>query len=236
MLKFSRPTLVTITAPTCSGKNYLRDHLEKDFGWTRIVSTTTRAARKGEVDGEDYRFISIEESKDLEARGLFAELISFRGVRYGVTKAEMAMKIRAQVAPMVILEPKGLEIYKTMCRENNWDVFSIYIHTPEDVRLKRLTERTCVEIQAAAVENYTNGGADSLRTRGDTFFAIEKIIKTHTDRIQSIVGEERLWSNQNNWNAIVPGDNLVKALEMVQQGVKWKNRQNETPTPYTHVV
>lgn len=232
-LHFTKPTLVTITAPTASGKNYLRDGIENAFDWNRIVSTTTRPMRNGEVEGEDYYFISAQRSLELEGVGALAELIEFRGVRYGVTHREMDRKMDMIDPPMVILEPKGLAIYKTMCNENGWDVFSIYVHTPEPERIRRLTQRTCADIQAIAVDSYEQADK-SLLNRGNTFTKFEKVVNAHTDRILSITTEERLWSNQNNWDVIAPGDNLAKALEMIEQGVKWRNRKNETPAPYDH--
>ena len=215
MLKFIRPTLVTITAPTCSGKNFLRDAIEREFGWKRIVSTTTRPQRNGEVEGEDYHFISVERSMELEDVGALAELITFRGTRYGVTHREMDSKMDAELPPMVILEPQGLEIYKTMCADNGWDIFTIYISVVEDVRIARLNHRTISDI----LDNAVN---------------LKKIVATHTDRLLSITGDERRWSNSSAWDAILPGDNVVKALDGLKIAVNWRNRKNQTPTPYDH--
>lgn len=233
MLKFDRPTLVTITAPTCSGKNYLMEALEKDLGFKRIVSTTTRPMRTGEVHGRDYFFISEQESHNLEAAGEFAEIIEFRGVRYGVTHDEMNGKMTGQNPPMVILEPQGLAVYKKICFENNWNVFSIYVSTAEPLRIQRLAERTSVQLQAAAIDRYEDT-PKTLTNRGRGYSEIEKIVKSHTDRLLSITTEERSWSNQTSWNAIVPGDDLNKALDYVQQGVKWTNHKNKQPVPYDH--
>ncbi len=55
---------------------------------------------------------------------------------------------------------------------------------------------------------------------------LSKIISTHTDRLLSIAGEERYWLITRIWDAIVPGDDLNKALDMLSQGVEWRNRRN----------
>ena len=222
MLKFDRPTLVTITAPTCAGKNYLLDLLMDRFGWSKIVSTTTRPQRAGEKHNIDYRFISLEDSLEIERRDQFAELIEFRGNRYGVTKGEMSMKLHSAVAPMIILEPQGLAIYKDLCYKNNWDVFSIYVHTQESVRIDRLVQRTIAELKVAA-----------LTVEFDAT-PLQKIVATHTDRLLSITTEERAWSNTQLWDAVVPGDHAEKALTLIELGVARKNRKNEEPAPYDH--
>ena len=64
-MNFNHPTLITLTAPTCSGKSYLLDALTKDW-CSRIVSTTTRPPRPGECEGIDYHFISEEESRRIQ--------------------------------------------------------------------------------------------------------------------------------------------------------------------------
>lgn len=226
MLTFDRPTLVTITGPTASGKNFLRDSIEKTFGWNRIVSTTTRPMRAGEVDGHDYYFIDDNTSDMMEEEGDFAELITFRGVRYGVTQKEMAAKMTTGVPATVILEPQGLAIYKALCAKAGWDVFTIYVHTTEYERIRRLSKRTVVDICDAA-DSDKNGS----EIRGD----FEKLIATHTDRILATTTEERRWSNQSTWDVIAPGDDLDAALQYVKQGVIWRNRKNSRPTAYTHV-
>jgi guanylate kinase len=218
MLKFDRPTLVTITAPTCSGKNYLMEALERELGFTRIVSTTTRPMRVGETQGVDYDFISLARSIELETFGQFAELIEFRGVRYGVTHGEMDRKMLNKAPPMVILEPQGLAAYKKICTENNWDVYTVYVSTVESERIRRLSARTANE---------------ALLTNGDPV-KMKKVIDTHTDRLLSITTEERAWSNTNIWDAVVPGDDLNKALDYIRQGVAYRNRRVATPTPYVH--
>lgn len=215
MLKFNRPTLVTLTAPTCSGKNYLRDAIEKTYGWNRIVSTTTRPPRTGEVDGHDYYFISEAESRALEADGAFAELINFRGVRYGVTENEMQGKMNQTVPPMVILEVDGLEQYKKLCSNHCWDIFSIYISVQESTRIDRLIKRTVADI------------ADGVNS-------VDALVRIHTDRMLSITGDERRWSNASSWDLIADGTDVARALTEVYTAVAWRNRKNQTPQPYDH--
>ena len=179
MLKFNKPTLITITAPTCSGKNFLMEALQTELNFNRIVSTTTREKRDGEVEGVDYYFISDLESVLKERDAQFAELVTFRGTRYGVTHTEMNGKMSGPNPPMVILEPNGVEIYEKMCIANGWDIFKIYIHTVESVRLERLLNRTIKDFMAAATVDAGN-----------------KVLKTHIDRTLSIVGDERRWSQK----------------------------------------
>lgn len=216
MLKFDHPTLVTLTAPTCSGKSVILNALT-DRGCGRIVSTTTRYRRIGETEGVDYRYISTKESMELEEADAFFELINFRGTRYGVTHAEMEGKMAGEFAPVVVLEPVGLAIYEQKCREHGWNIYKVYISTPEPIRLNRLDYRT----------------ADDLKN-ADTAESRLKVLQAHTDRVLSITGDERLWQSSNIWDAVVPGTNLTEALDLLVAGAKWRNARVAEPKPYHH--
>ena len=52
--------ILTITGPSGSGKTSLVKILKKRYGIRELVSTTTRAPRKGEKNGIDYNFVSKE--------------------------------------------------------------------------------------------------------------------------------------------------------------------------------
>ena len=220
MTTFTRPTLVTLTAPTCSGKSFLLDKLTSRGIFNRIVSTTTRPARPGETEGVDYYFIDVEQSRQIEAEGRFFELIEFNGTRYGVTDAEMQIKMSDGVAPIVILEPQGLEIYRQKCAERGWDIFQVYVNTTEEVKLDRLRARTNAAMTRA------------LRDKTIDKDAATNALAEHARRYKSITGDERRWISLFNWDAIVPGDDVEKAISMIEQGIKWRNRRLAEPKAF----
>lgn len=232
---FNRPTLVTLTAPTCSGKSHLLNALTDTGLFTRIVSTTTRAPRPGETQGFDYDFISLQRSLELEAAGEFFELVQFNGTRYGVTHAEMNGAMSRRQAPAVVLEPQGLEIYRKKCIEKGWGIFKIYVHVPETLQLQRLLQRS-VSSMWDAVDDLVP--SNSVNSRAFSEVGMERVKKQlaavlneHHRRTFSIIHAERSWSNTTSWDAIVPGDDVAKAVEMIQYGVAWRNRQEEPPLP-----
>jgi hypothetical protein len=60
-----------------------------------------------------------------------------------------------------------------------------------------------------------------------------KVINEHHARLIGIT-EERRWSNVSSWDAIVPGDNVDKAIEMVRHAIALRNRKVAEPAPYLH--
>lgn len=210
--RFNTPTLITLTAPTASGKSYLLERMVEK-GFERIVSTTTRAPRNGEREGGDYHFISEEDSQRLEKNDEFAELVTFQGIRYGVTKTEFQTKMNSGRPPIIILNPDGLDQYSDLCASQGWNMFAVYIHVVEHERIERLNRRTIIDL--SEIHDPSDLG----------YSAIDKLIRQHTKRIQGIMHDERSWSNTRIWDAIVPGDDADKAMDMVKQGIKYRNER-----------
>ena len=62
-----------ISGAAGSGKDSVIDGLQSRLRVERIITTTTRAKRSGEVEGNPYYFISPEEFKRRVANNEFAE-------------------------------------------------------------------------------------------------------------------------------------------------------------------
>src|SRR5881296_1218127 len=79
-----------ISAPSGSGKSTLvKLLLEATDGVDFSISYTTRAARKGERDGESYRFVSREEFLAMRDRGELLEWAEVFGHYYGTSRAAL---------------------------------------------------------------------------------------------------------------------------------------------------
>src|SRR5260370_29742947 len=82
--RFSRyGILFVLSAPSGAGKTTLVDALRKTSEFIYSVSCTTRPARAGEVEGEDYRFLSEEEFSARAKAGEFLEHATVHGHHYG---------------------------------------------------------------------------------------------------------------------------------------------------------
>ncbi len=83
-------TLYIISAPSGAGKTSLvKALLDQDKQVTVSVSNTTRAAREGEQDGEDYHFTEVERFEEMVAAGEFLEHAKVFDNQYGTSQAEV---------------------------------------------------------------------------------------------------------------------------------------------------
>lgn len=83
--------LIVLTGPSGSGKStILRDVFAADARLAFSVSCTTRPPRPGEVEGQDYYFVSNERFDELVQEDAFAEWAHVHTRRYGTRHDEIA--------------------------------------------------------------------------------------------------------------------------------------------------
>ncbi len=99
--------LFVVSGPAGSGKTSLVRHIvtqHRDL--RRVVTTTTREPRPGEIDGADYHFKSRSEFERLIQKGAFVEHAEYNNNFYGLTKKELEERVEHGDA-IAILEIQG---------------------------------------------------------------------------------------------------------------------------------
>lgn len=189
----TRPVLVSLTSPTAAGKTHLFNYIRDVAKLPTIVSTTTRQPRAGEVDGVDYHFISTEESLALERDNELAELAVYRGVRYGVTRTELATKLAGGLA-FVILEPTGIDHYVAEALKLGAMHLKYFIYTDPVVRIDRFKKRVNSDVEALL-------SADTIDKN-----KIAGTVTSHLDRLVSMLTVETKWGEMQQWDRILFGE------------------------------
>lgn len=132
-------TLFIVSAPSGGGKTTLVETLMRSTPkLKRVVTHTTREARAGEVDGEDYHFVSLEEFKALNEAGGFLEHAEVFGNYYGTSKAEVLEKSADGSDVVLVIDWQGAAQVKALMPE----AVSVFIVPPSiDALRTRLTHR-----------------------------------------------------------------------------------------------
>ena len=131
--------LFIIAAPSGCGKTSLVKALVRNSKNLAVsVSHTTRKPRKGEIDGENYHFVSNETFEQMISNNDFLEYAKVFGNMYGTAKTNIYEKLDSDISIILEIDWQGAR----QVRQNMPEVISIFILPPsKNVLLERLTIR-----------------------------------------------------------------------------------------------
>ena len=124
--------MIVLAGASASGKTEVAKELAKKYGITKVITTTTRKMRVGEVNGRDYFFVDKEKFEQMVCDGRFVEYTVFNENLYGSTKD--------QIAPnkCVVIDPAGLRAYIAL---NDQSIVTFFLDSVEETRYKRMLLR-----------------------------------------------------------------------------------------------
>lgn len=134
--------VVVLSGPSGSGKTTIVHRLltECPVKLIKSISATTRAPRKGEVDGEHYYFLTSEEFTRRRQSGEFLECFEVHGTGnwYGTLRSEVARAVREGGWSLLEIDVQGAR--KVISEFPN--AISIFLRTSsEDEYERRLRSR-----------------------------------------------------------------------------------------------
>lgn len=130
--------LIVLSAPSGCGKTTVVDRLLKRHSdWIRSVSMTTRAARSGEKQGDDYFFTTSAEFETLKKDKALLEYASVFGNQYGTPKRHVMDSIQTGKKVILAIDVQGGESIKKAMPDPRQRV-SIFVLPPS---VKVLRER-----------------------------------------------------------------------------------------------
>jgi len=100
-------SVLLISGPSGCGKSTICKQLLEDDQVVFSVSATTRTPRPGEVDGQHYHFLSVDEFKARIEAGDFVEHAEVHGNMYGTLRAPMRDAIAAGKTYLVEIDVQG---------------------------------------------------------------------------------------------------------------------------------
>ncbi|GMQ86757.1 MAG: guanylate kinase [Acidimicrobiia bacterium] len=100
-------TLLVVSGPSGVGKSSVVDGVLERSGAAFSVSATTRDARPGEKDGEDYFFVTEARFDELVASDELLEWAGYGGRRYGTPRAPVVDRLAAGQDVLLDIENEG---------------------------------------------------------------------------------------------------------------------------------
>lgn len=188
--------LFIIAAPSGCGKTSLVKALLGSSSKLSVsVSHTTRKPRKGEINGENYHFVSKERFGEMISNNDFVEYAEVFGNMYGTARSNIKKKLEANIDIILEIDWQGAR----QVRENMPNSISIFILPPsKNVLLQRLIDR----------------GQDDDETISERMKNSESEM-SHYDEFEYLVINDQFDSALNDLKAIIQDcNNNIKNIEL----------------------
>ena len=134
--------LIVISAPSGTGKTSIVKALTQRANNLIVsVSTTTRKARPGEVEGSDYFFVNKSSFETLKKQGEFIECAKVYGNQYGTSGRWIKDKMKTGNNILLEIDWQGAQQIKEKFKSSE-NLITIFLKPPSLEELhKRLKER-----------------------------------------------------------------------------------------------
>ncbi len=187
-----RGLMLVLSSPSGAGKTTIsRAMLERDPDLTMSVSATTRQIRPGEVDGEDYFFVTEEKFEQMISQGELLEHAKVFGNFYGTPKKPVEEALLNGRDILFDIDWQGTQ--QLADNENaKKDLVSVFILPPNIMELeKRLRARA--QDPALIVQQRMAKAADEMsHYREYKYVIVNDNIKKSVQCVEKIVAAERI--------------------------------------------
>jgi guanylate kinase len=185
-----RGLMLILSSPSGAGKTTISHMLlERDPEIRLSVSATTRPIRPGEVDGEDYHFVTAAEFEAMVEADEFYEWAQVFGHRYGTPKAAIRAGLKEGQDFLFDIDWQGTQ---QLYQKDQQDVVRVFILPPSLEELhRRLTGRgtDSAEVIAARMER---ARAEISHWDGYDYVLINDDIEACYTKVREILEAERM--------------------------------------------
>jgi guanylate kinase len=189
--------LFVVSAPSGAGKTTLCDALRQTPDFVYSVSCTTRPPRAGEIEGEDYHFLSEPDFLARVKAGEFLEHAKVHGHYYGTLRKPLVNNLQNGVDVLIDVDIQGAAaIRATDDRTIQQALCDVFIMPPDlDELRRRLTKRGTENAKQIELRIVTAASEMKL-WRDYRYTIISKSMEEDLQKFRNIMGAERYLSRR----------------------------------------
>lgn len=183
----AEPFPVVLAGPSGSGKTTIgRQLVELRSDLRFSISATTRNARPGEEDGEDYHFMSRDEFERLRDEDGFLEWAEVHGALYGTPRSNLLAARDADEKLLLDIDVQGARSVRSRVRET----VSVFVVPPsgEEI-LRRLRGRGTEDEQR--LRRRLRSAESELAAMGEfDYVVVNDRLREAVSRVEAVVDAE----------------------------------------------
>ena len=189
--------LFVLSAPSGAGKTTLCSALRHKPDFVYAVSCTTRGPRAGEIEGEDYRFLSDEEFERRVAADEFLEYAEVHGFKYGTLKDSVTENLRKGIDVLLDIDTKGAATIRSC-----GDPFilgalaDVFVMPPNLEELRRRLMKRGTETEEQIATRLKNAAAEMERWREYKYTLISGSMEEDIEKFRAVMRAERYQSRR----------------------------------------
>ena len=190
-----RGLLIILSSPSGAGKSTLTRRLrEWDPGIQFSISATTRAPRPGEVDGRDYRFLTVDDFKRMVSEGEMLEHAHVFGNFYGSPKGPISEAIEDGNDVLFDIDWQGAQQIANSPLSQH--VLSIFLLPPSITELRRRLISRGQDSDEVISKRMTKSWDEISHWDSYDYVLVNDDLDATEGRLKAIVSAERLRRTQ----------------------------------------
>jgi guanylate kinase len=191
-----RGILFVVSAPSGAGKSTLLNALRPGADFVYSVSCTTRAPRAGEIEGEDYHFISREQFLELIAAGAFLEYAEVHGNFYGTRRDLVLRSLESGIDVMLDLDVQGARSLRACEEAIRQSLADLFIMPPSLAELRHRLLKRGTETPAQIEIRLRNAAVEVESWREYRYTLISGSMEEDLQKFRAIMRAERYLSRR----------------------------------------
>ena len=192
-----RGILFVVSAPSGAGKTTLCNALRQTKDFVYSVSCTTRSARPGEIDGEDYYFISKDVFDRRVEAGEFLEHAMVHGHCYGTLRSTVINHLNEGVDVLLDIDIQGAAAIRACTDPQIIDALSdVFIMPPSLDELHHRLIKRATETPGQIQLRLQNAAAEMNNWRIYRYSIISGSVEEDLQKFRHIMHAERYLSRR----------------------------------------
>ena len=189
--------LFVVSAPSGAGKTTLCDALRQTPDFVYSVSCTTRSPRAGEIEGEDYIFLPVEEFLARIKAGEFLEHAKVHEHYYGTLREPLIENLKNGVDVLIDIDIQGAAAIRNCGNDFVQHCLAdVFIMPPDLEELRRRLTKRRTETAEQIELRLQNAAREMQLWRDYRYTIISKSMEEDLQKFRQIMGAERILSRR----------------------------------------